>query len=591
MDVFSTRGPLGLLLLYLFSMVIPPAVVCQQSINPSEPLLGLWGATRQFGPEVKGLLRLGREGEAWWAAINGYRVPVQVKNSILDFELPGDRGAFRGYWDQAQQHLSGHWIQPPDLIEGCRYATPVKLESIHPGLWQGVVEPKAGVLTLYLLLQRQEDGSIAAMLRNPERNIGIFYGIMRVERNNSSVRFVDREGEILLEGIYRAEAEQLAVFFPFNGGTFDFSPRNQGQAAGFYPRTIAARQYEYHQPIETGDGWATASPADTKINAEPLHALVQQVLDTETRSVYAPYMQALLIAHKDKLVLEEYFYGFHSDLPHDTRSAGKTLTAALIGLALEHGAPFDLRTPLFALLGEDTDNLDPRKHRMTIEHLLTMTSGFACDDDDSNSPGNEGRMQNQQQEPDWFRFALDLPMAHNPGEQGVYCTAGINLLGAAISRTTGIWLPRFFEERFARPLDIHHYHINLQPMGDAYLGGGIRLRPRDFLKLGQLYLNQGRWQDRQLLCPEWILRSTTPQASIYESDDYGYAWWLKTYDFQGRKVRSYYASGNGGQLLIVLPELDTVILFMGGNYNNFATWGSFRDDLVPQYIIPSVIGG
>lgn len=562
----------------------------QQSTESSEPLLGLWGANRRLGPEVAGPLRLWQEGGVWWAEIAGYRVLVQAADGALDVELPGDRGAFRGRWQADKQRLSGHWIQPSGLVNAARYATPVDFEQIQPGVWQGDVQPLEDVLSLYLQFQQRDDGSIEVFLRNPERNIGIFFGTLSVERDGSLVRFLDQKGVVRLEGSYREETDQLSIFVPFYRATFDFSRRSREQAAGFYPRSADENQYVHRQPLETGDGWSTASITDAGLDAEPLRALVQSVLDTKTKSVYAPYIQGLLMARSGKLILEEYFYGFHGDLPHDTRSAGKSITSALVGLAMEEGAPFDVTTPVFSLFTEEPDNTDPRKADMTIEHLLTMTSGFDCDDNDSNTPGNEDRMQSQQEEPDWIRYTLNLPMVRVPGEQGVYCTAAMNLLGGVLARTRGAWLPQFFEERFARPLGIQQYHINLQPTGEAYWGGGIRLRPRDFLKLGQLYLDQGRWQDRQILSEDWTVRSTTPHASIYEPDDYGYAWWLKTYRFQDREVRSYYASGNGGQLLIVLPELDLVVLFMGGNYGNFGTWRKFRDDLVPQYVLPSLLG-
>src|SRR5205814_1289683 len=151
------------------------------------------------------------------------------------------------------------------------------------------------------------------------------------------------------------------------------------------------------------------------------------ILHTPTESVRSPYIQGLLIARHGKLVLEEYFYGYHKERPHDLRSASKTLTATLVGIAINQGAPLELGTPVHTLFPEYAGyaNDEPRKRRVTVEHLLTMTSGLECDDNDDESAGNEDNMQSQEGQPDWYKYALDLPMVREPGEAGVYCSAGI----------------------------------------------------------------------------------------------------------------------------------------------------------------------
>ena len=577
------------LLTGLFLIGFPVLLSSQSPSDTLAHLHGLWGAHQDRGPEIAGLLSLRRVDDTWRAHIGGYTMQVEVTEGILNFEVPGHRGHFRGRWDQTEHRIDGHWIQPATQFDGVSYATPISLKQTQPALWQGAVKPRPDQLTFYLMIRKNQDGSTIAFLRNPERNIGIFFGMMRVERDAEHIRFLNDEGETALEGIYRAEADQISLYFPFYNLTFDFTRRGRDQATGFFARSSAESQYQYHQPPALTDGWATSTPMQAGLDPEPLHTLVQQILDTRTESVYAPYLQGLLIAHEGKLVLEEYFYGFHANRPHDTRSAGKSFTSALVGLATDADPSLQMTTPVYALFPEPSTSLDPRKSAITVEHLLTMTSGFDCDDNDYNTPGNEDRMQSQEEEPDWYRYTLNLPMARNPGTEGVYCSAGINLLGGVLSRATQTWLPEFFQDRFARPLNIKHYHINLQPGGDAYLGGGLQMRPRDILKLGQLYLDQGMWQGQRILSQNWITRSTRPHTSINIPDDYGYAWWLQSYSVQQRTLKSYYASGNGGQLLIVIPELDVVVLFMGGNYGNFGAWRKFRDELVPEYILPALI--
>ena len=220
-----------------------------------------------------------------------------------------------------------------------------------------------------------------------------------------------------------------------------------------------------------------------------------------------------------------------------------------------------------------------------------MSSGYECDDDKDESSGNEDRMQSQNQQDDWYKYILDLPMVREPGAKGVYCTGAINLLGGIVSNKTGAWLPDFFHQRFARPLDIRRYYLNMMPRGNAYMGGGIYIRPRDFIKLGQVFVSGGRWNGRQVVSKHWVEEATRPHASLNEADDYGYGWWIKNYVVDGKQYRAFYASGNGGQLVIGIPALDMVVMFAAGNYSDGRTWSKFRDDLVPKFIIPAAQAG
>ena len=374
-------------------------------------------------------------------------------------------------------------------------------------------------------------------------------------------------------------------------GQFEFSRRDENTAPRFHPRTPGASTYVHRTPVTGDDGWKTASLESVKLDPKPIAALVQSLQGATATDVHAPYIHALLIARHGKLVVEEYFHGHGKAQVHDTRSAGKTLASVLLGIALEQKKGVTVQTPVARLLPGYAPLFqeDPRKQRLTPEHLVTMTSGLSCDDDDGDSPGNEDVMQSQRAERDWHRYAAALPMVREPGgTKAVYCSAGINLLGAIISRQSGMRLPEFFEQRFARPLDIRDYHINLMPNGEGYLGGGIYLRPRDALKLGQLVLSGGRWNQRQVVSPRWVEASTQRHAEFSIDHGYGYAWHLHELNVGERTYREYAAEGNGGQFVIVVPELDLTVMIAAANYGDFARWYRFQD-LVPQYVIPAVL--
>ncbi len=179
---------------------------------------------------------------------------------------------------------------------------------------------------------------------------------------------------------------------------------------------------------------------------------------------------------------------------------------------------------------------------------MSMSSGYACDDNDDASPGNEDHMQDQEEQPDWYKYTLDLPMAQNPGaEHAVYCTAGINLVGAVIRNATGEWLPELFDRYIAQPLQFQSYHINLMPTGEAYMGGGLYLRPRDRLKLGQLYLSDGVWNGHRVISKEWVEQSITRHSSFDPAfgvdHEYGYGWHIHHVKVGDKVYREYAAEG------------------------------------------------
>ncbi|QSQ13311.1 serine hydrolase domain-containing protein [Myxococcus landrumensis] len=562
--------------------VVPPAPL-------EEKLVGVWGSERVLGPEVRGELTLVRSANAWRARIAGYEVQARVEGKKVSILLPGGQGELRGTLAEDGQRITGHWIQPRVLMSGMTFATPVVLRALQPGVWRGDVSPLEDRFSLYLVVEKQPDGSVGAFIRNPERNFGNRV-LFRVSLQDTAVRLTPTSGRAQpLEGTFDAAAQRLALRYPPFDLMFDFTRRERTQAVGLHPRSPASGPYVYQAPIAEDDGWSTASLTDVGMDVQPLRKLVQGILDQTPSPQPAPAIQGLLIARHGKLVLEEYFHGFDKERPHDLRSAAKTYASVLVGIALDQGAPFTVDTPIVSLFPEyagKISNLDARKRALTVAHLMTMSTGLACDDDDPESPGNEDRLEDSV--PDWYKYTLDLPMVREPGKQAVYCSANINLLGGVLRNSTRSWLPEFFEKHLATPLQLRKYHLDLMPSGELYLGGGIYMRPRDALKLGQLYLSGGTWNGRRVVSQRWVERSTALHATMNAKQTYGYTWWRHELRVGDRVYSQYEASGNGGQLIMVVPELDLVVMFTAGNYNHVALWRKFREELLPQYILSAV---
>jgi CubicO group peptidase (beta-lactamase class C family) len=254
---------------------------------------------------------------------------------------------------------------------------------------------------------------------------------------------------------------------------------------------------------------------------------------------------------------------------------------------MQAGIPIRLDTPLYqTMLGSAPADLDPRKQAVTLEHLISMTAGFDCDDS-GERPGDEDPMQDQNKEPNWYRYSLNVPMAWNSGDKIVYCSMKPNLAGGMLEKISREPMPEMFWRLVAKPLRMSNYHLFLQPTGEAYGGGGHRFTTRDFSKLTQLFLNDGRWEGRQIVSREWVKKSSAPLRNLSPRQTYGYLWNSVAYDYKGRKLHAYFPGGNGGQVYIGIPELDLLIAFTGGNYADAALFRPQRE-FVPQDILPAV---
>jgi CubicO group peptidase (beta-lactamase class C family) len=376
-------------------------------------------------------------------------------------------------------------------------------------------------------------------------------------------------------------------------------------AVGLWPRAAAGTaSYSYRQPTAREDGWATATLAEVGIDEKRITALMQKIVSTDPADLHAMAIHSILIARHGKLVLEEYFYGTNADQPHDMRSAGKTWAPMMLGVVRDRGSRVEPTSRVLSVFHRypPPANPDDRKSKMTVADLMTMTSGLECDDNDDASSGNEDRMQSQQVQRDWYRYTLDLPMARDPGGQhAVYCSAGLNLVGgvaqAGHEPQGGLRRgPDLFEAFIARPLQFGLYHLNLMPTGEVYMGGGAYIRPRDQLKFGQVYLAGGVWNGRRVIDPEWVAASTTRHSSFKPVNDldvdhaYGYGWHLHHFTVNGRDYREYAAEGNGGQLVMVVPDLDMVVQVSAGNYGD-RDWYRWALRILPEYLIPAAAGG
>jgi len=313
-------------------------------------------------------------------------------------------------------------------------------------------------------------------------------------------------------------------------------------------------------PESIGDGWRVSTPEAEGMNGSVLLGGLQAIRDGDY-----PKVDSMVVVKNGAVIAEGYFNGYARDSLHDVRSASKSVTSALAGIAIQQGLfaaddPIALHIPGF----ESHANMDDRKRAITIRHLLHMNSGLDCDDWTSSSPGNEERMYNTQ---DWVGFILDLRMARDPGSGPSYCTGGVVVLGHIIASRSGMTLDNFAMTYLFGPMGVTDTGWRRSPDGRATGGGGMRLRPRDMAKFGSLYLNAGRWNGAAVVPESWVTESHV-EVERLGRDGYGLLWWKREMSVPGNDQTVVFASGNGGNFVFLIPNYQLVVAFTGTNYNS-----------------------
>lgn len=331
---------------------------------------------------------------------------------------------------------------------------------------------------------------------------------------------------------------------------------------------------------------ATVAPAAVGIDHAALAALEERITSGQL-----PLVDSLLVMRCGKTVLDRRFahdYGriyaqeaktrgplnarlsgpynyfdptihpyYHTTENHSMQSISKTVTSVLYGVAITRG---DFKAPLSTPVlhwfnGRTVQHLDDRKRRMTLENLLTMTSGLDWNENTAYAdPSNPSDLMEASE--DWLQFVLDRPMIAEPGTVFAYSSGSAELLAEIFQKETHIDIEEYANTYLFRPLGIRTWHWKRTPLGVADTEGGLYLRTEDLAKIGLLYLDGGTWHGERIVSREWVKASTTPHIDAREGFKYGYLWWLLPY---GDHKLAWLARGFGGQRLMVFPTEQLIV--------------------------------
>ena len=342
----------------------------------------------------------------------------------------------------------------------------------------------------------------------------------------------------------------------------------------------------------------TGTPESAGFDGRHLAAIATAARNGALRNVHG-----VVVVRKNRLVFEQYFSGrdehwgrplgevrFGPETPHDLRSVTKSIVSLLYGIADGEGRVPAVDRPLLDVFGEYPDLRDePARLKILVGHALTMTMGVEWDETLPYSDVRNGERQ-MEEASDRYRFVLERPIVGPPGARWTYNGGATALVATLVARGVGRPLTDFATERLFAPLGITDVEWITDRAGEPIAASGLRMRPRDLARIGQLVLNEGRWGDREIVPPPWLRASVEPRAEVDGFVRYGYQWWLASSGVGDRGVPWIAAFGNGGQRLFVLPELELVVVVTAGNYNQPDQW-RMPLAVLNQFVLPALAVG
>lgn len=398
----------------------------------------------------------------------------------------------------------------------------------------------------------------------------------------------------------KKEGSWISIFLSSTDGKIGEDLRKIPYSLKIRPAKEVSLAYRYKTPEETGDGWSTAHVAEVNLDEKKLTDLISKILDGTYLDVHS-----VLIVKSGKLALEAYFSGrdykrchrdFTRDDIHQVMSVTKSFTSTLIGIAIDKGIIGGTDENLASFFPEYKHLFAANdKKEITLKHVLTMTAGFDWDETTYlyNDPRNPIRALYGPERDNIIGYILSRPIKSRPGSKFNYNGGLSALLGVILERRAGLKVSEFADRYLFGPLGITKYSWGYYDFASKVprTGGGLSICPRDMAKLGQLFINKGRWKRKQIISSGWVEEATRAHVKRHPTGltGYGYQWWCYKFKRDHEIVDAYAAAGWGGQRILVFPALDMVVVFTAGNHLAPRIQASIMmHSMLSGYILPAV---
>lgn len=327
--------------------------------------------------------------------------------------------------------------------------------------------------------------------------------------------------------------------------------------------------------VKLNDGIDVGGVGPSGLDKKEMQVMINNVIDGTYKDVHS-----ILLLRNNRLVVEEYFYEYDRNVLHPLRSVTRSFISALTGIAMGKGIIKSIDEPVISFFPEyNFGNSADIKKQITIRHLLTNQSGLDCKPGNEISSGFDLDMLNSD---DWVKYTLEQTMTETPGIKGANCPGNAIVLGRILEKASGLSLDEFAKINLFKPMGISQFKWKFKPdRSSAGTYCQLYLKPRDIAKFGMLFLNNGKWDDKQIVPPGWIKESLA-KHSLVDETDYGYLWWLKWIDAAGQRFEGYSSTGFGGQHIYLFPKYNFVAVITGGNYNK----QSPADIMLATHVLP-----
>lgn len=428
--------------------------------------------------------------------------------------------------------------------------------------------------TVYLEFYKDSLGTLQANIQSNKENRELHFKIDGVLIEGNQIDFKITNDRFGISAVYNPEDRNIGLTYGNAGGKREIKLQKlqDDKLEGYFPKPLN-NKYQYRVPNSPDSSIETATLEDVGLDLS-LVGFMDKMNNNDYRHIHS-----IIITKNNKLVFEEYFHGYNREYLHDIRSAFKSIASISVGKAMMENKALKVENAILDYYPEYKIN-DAQKNRITVQHTLTMSTGLKLEDED----------KMQWEHDDWVGYKLNLPMEHDPGEVYEYSSGGSNLLSGVIQKSVDTYLPLFIYKELLLPMEIHNFQMLTSPQERGYLAGSFYLRPIDFTKFGLLVLNKGKWNGKQLIAESWIDESIIShiKGSWPKNSDYGYLWRLLEREVEGKQMKTIEAWGNGGQFLIIIPEIEMTITFTGGNYNLFPLMEERPFSILDTYILPAV---
>jgi CubicO group peptidase (beta-lactamase class C family) len=573
------------------SFMIKNAMVCICTLlifssrsSAQKPVDGYWLGELNASRDYLTYLRISGDGDKLSVAMDNPNEPrdmnlaaadLVAKGSKLSFKLPQIRGVFEGVISPDNNTITVQWLQ-------YGYITPLEFKkdsaatgSAIAGKWSAKRTKSKKTLVQLFKITKKDDGEYQSYFHRLD-DVGQKVDILKTIVKDDSVYLFEKSQGVA--AVISKDGNFLEGQAKIDGMTLPYKLRrvNPDTIRSFHARPFVngrPAEYIYTRPSETGDGWKTAVTADTAFLSRTKN-MMQAILNEELLQV-----SGIAVAKGGKLIMEEYFYQNGYNTKIDIGEMTGSVTSAITGIAIDNEFIDNTNEKVFSYFANDY-TLSPEeagKTQITIQHLLNMNSGLAATDFE---PGAKERLFKSK---DWTKFALSLPLANPPGQAFSYYSGNLIILGTIVERATKQTFADYAQNNFFGPLGIKQYDWDYSQKGEAITSQFLRLTLRDATKIGQLYLNNGKWEGKQIISEKWVKESTLDlNRPDRDESKLKNMWWNTTAELDGKVYEMFFSNGFAGHKIFVIPSLDVV----------FVVLGKLRDGaegrIINEFLLPAV---